>query len=111
VAPEWSFPAHVAALGARFLTGSGFPAEYRHQLFVAQHGSWNRSQPQGYRVVMVRFEQGRPVAEAIFAEGWLKADGKVTGRPVDLLELPDGSLLVSDDKAGAIYRIRHVGAK
>jgi glucose/arabinose dehydrogenase len=103
--PEWSFPAHVAALGLRFYTGAAFPLNYRQQLFVAQHGSWNRSQPQGYRVVLVRFEQGKPVAEEAFAEGWLKPDGTVTGRPVDILQMPDGALLVSDDQSGAIYRI------
>lgn len=103
--PAWNFPAHVAALGLRFYTGTAFPSAYRQQLFVAQHGSWNRSQPQGYRVVLVRFEGGRPVAEEAFAEGWLKADGGVTGRPVDILQMPDGALLVSDDKAGAVYRI------
>lgn len=105
--PEWSFPAHVAALGLRFHTGKGFPAEYRQQLFVAQHGSWNRSQPQGYRVAWVRFESGKPVRETPFAEGWLRPDGQVTGRPVDVLEMPDGALLVSDDKTGAIYRIAY----
>lgn len=105
--PEWSFPAHVAALGLRFYTGKAFPADYRQQLFVAQHGSWNRSQPQGYRVVLVRFKDGKPVAEEAFAEGWLRPDGQVTGRPVDVLELPDGALLVSDDKNGAIYRIAY----
>ena len=103
----WDFPAHVAALGMRFYTGGSFPADYRHQLFVAQHGSWNRSKPQGYRVALVRFENGKPVAEEGFAEGWLRPDGKVTGRPVDILVMPDGSLLVSDDRSGAIYRISY----
>lgn len=103
--PAWSFPAHVAALGLGFYTGTAFPEAYRQQLFVAQHGSWNRSQPQGYRVVLVRFEGGLPVAEAPFAEGWLRPDGTVTGRPVDVLNMPDGALLVSDDMAGAVYRI------
>lgn len=105
--PAWSFPAHVAALGLRFYTGSQFPADYRNQLFVAQHGSWNRSPPQGYRVALVRFEDDRPVAETAFAEGWLRPDGKITGRPVDVLQMPDGALLVSDDQSGAIYRITY----
>jgi glucose/arabinose dehydrogenase len=105
--PAWSFPAHVAALGLRFYTGTQFPAEYRQQLFIAQHGSWNRTPPQGYRVALVRFEGGRPVAETAFAEGWLRPDGSVTGRPVDVLQMPDGALLVSDDHAGAIYRITY----
>lgn len=103
--PAWKFPAHVAALGLRFYRGTAFPEKYRGQLFVAQHGSWNRSTPQGYRVVMVRFENGKPVADEVFAQGWLQADGTVLGRPTDILEMPDGALLVSDDAQGAIYRI------
>lgn len=105
--PAWSFPAHVAALGLCFYTGTAFPADYRQQLFVAQHGSWNRSRPQGYRVALVRFAEGQPVAEEAFAEGWLKPDGQVTGRPVDVLPMPDGALLVSDDQAGVVYRITY----
>jgi glucose/arabinose dehydrogenase len=105
--PDWEFPAHVAALGIRFYTGTQFPADYRNQLFVAQHGSWNRTKPQGYRVALVRFNNGKPVSEEAFAEGWLKADGQVLGRPVDVLTMPDGALLVSDDQAGAIYRISY----
>ena len=103
--PEWEFPAHVAALGMHFHTGTRFPAEYRNQLFVAQHGSWNRSTPQGYRLALIRFADGKPVSEQAFAEGWLRPDGTVTGRPVDVAELPDGALLVSDDLNGIIYRI------
>lgn len=106
-APVWTFPAHVAPLGMRFYTGRQFPAEYRHQLFVAQHGSWNRTPPLGYRVVLVNFRDGRPVGDRVFAEGWLQTDGTVLGRPVDILQLADGSLLVSDDHRGAIYRIRY----
>ncbi|MGX2040478.1 PQQ-dependent sugar dehydrogenase [Methylocaldum sp. MU1018] len=105
--PAWTFPAHAAALGTRFYTGKQFPAEYRGRLFVAQHGSWNRSTPDGYRVVTVEFQGGRPVNEKVFAEGWLQPDGKVLGRPVDVLQMPDGALLISDDKAGAIYRIAY----
>jgi glucose/arabinose dehydrogenase len=105
--PAWTFPAHVAPLGVRFYTGQQFPPEYRGQLFVAQHGSWNRSTPQGYRVVAVRFEAGKPVAEQVFAEGWLNPTHEVTGRPVDILQMPDGALLVSDDKRGVIYRISY----
>lgn len=103
--PSWSFPAHMAPLGLLFYQGAEFPEAFRGQLFVAQHGSWNRSVPHGYRVVMLRFKNGQPVSERIFAEGWLKSDGSVIGRPVDLLELKDGSLLVSDDYSGLIYRI------
>ena len=95
----------MAPLGLLFYQGSAFPEPFKGQLFVAQHGSWNRSVPHGYRVVMLRFKKGEPVAEQIFAEGWLKPDGTVMGRPVDLLELKDGSLLISDDYSGLIYRI------
>ena len=95
----------MAPLGLLFYQGTLFPESYRNQLFVAQHGSWNRSVPHGYRVVMLKFKKGLPVSEQIFADGWLKVDGTVIGRPVDLLELKDGSLLVSDDYSGLIYRI------
>lgn len=103
--PVWKYPAHVAPLGMRFYTGSQFPQSYRNQLFVAQHGSWNRKKPQGYRIVLLRFRGGAPVSSTVFADGWLDSSGVKLGRPVDLLQLEDGSLLVSDDKRGAIYRI------
>ncbi len=105
--PAWKFPAHVAPLGLRFYRGQQFPAQYQGQLFVAQHGSWNRSVPQGYRVALVKFKDGKPVGDEVFAEGWLQANGDVLGRPVDILELADGSLLVSDDLRGAVYRIAY----
>jgi glucose/arabinose dehydrogenase len=99
---------HVAALGMRFYTGQQFPPEYRHNnIFIAEHGSWNRSQRIGYRVVRVVVDdQGKVVRQEAFAEGWLQ-NGRAWGRPVDVLVAPDGSLLVSDDMAGAIYRIRY----
>jgi glucose/arabinose dehydrogenase len=90
----------------RFYTGTQFPKEYQGQIFVAEHGSWNRSQKLGYRVMLVRLEGNEAVAYEPFAEGWLSGDN-VSGRPVDLLVMPDGSMLVSDDHAGAIYRIRY----
>lgn len=105
--PAWTFPAHVAPLGIHFYRGTQFPEPYRHQLFVAQHGSWNRSKPQGYRVAVVKFRDGQPVADEVFAEGWLRPTGEVLGRPVDVLETRDGSLLVSDDQRGVIYRINY----
>jgi glucose/arabinose dehydrogenase len=95
---------HVAALGVRFYTGTMFPDEYRGQIFIAEHGSWNRSKKSGYRVSLVRLENGIPVSYEAFAEGWLKGD-EVSGRPVDLLVMKDGSMLVSDDQAGKLYRI------
>ncbi|HJU86451.1 MAG TPA: PQQ-dependent sugar dehydrogenase [Gemmatimonadota bacterium] len=102
--PAWKLGAHVAALGMRFYDGAMFPPEYRGRIFVAEHGSWNRSSKVGYRVVSLRMEGGRPVEEETFAEGWLQGD-EAWGRPVDVLVMPDGALLVSDDRAGAIYRI------
>mgnify|MGYP003773006945 CR=1 FL=1 len=99
---------HVAALGMRFYTGSMFPEEYRGQIFIAEHGSWNRSAPIGYRVMLVRLEGNRAVSYEVFADGWLGSDG-VSGRPVDVLVMPDGALLVSDDYAGCVYRISRGG--
>jgi glucose/arabinose dehydrogenase len=101
---------HVAALGMRFYTGTMFPETYRSRIFIAEHGSWNRTRKTGYRVSLVRLEAGRAVRYETFAEGWLRG-GSAWGRPVDLLVMPDGSLLVSDDEAGAIYRITYgIGA-
>lgn len=97
---------HVAALGMRFYTGTMFPAVYRGQIFIAEHGSWNRSKKIGYRITLVRLEGERPVSYEVFAEGWLGGDD-VWGRPVDVLVMPDGALLVSDDEADAIYRISY----
>lgn len=95
---------HVAAIGMRFYTGSMFPEEYRNQIFIAEHGSWNRTEPLGYRISLVRLEKGQVTGYEVFAEGWLQG-GQPWGRPVDVLIMPDGALLVSDNQAGAIYRI------
>ncbi len=100
---------HVAPLGLKFYTGTQFPAEYQGQIFIAEHGSWNRSIPQGYRITTVKLdEQGNASGFEVFAEGWLRR-AKAWGRPVDVLVEPDGSLLVSDDMAGVIYRIKYDG--
>ena len=107
VPPEIRVQAHSAALGLAFYTGSQFPESYRHALFIAEHGSWNRSSKVGYRVSVVRFGEAGPVYEP-FLDLWLK-DEKVTGRPNDVLVSRDGSLLVSDDKTGAIYRVTYHG--
>jgi glucose/arabinose dehydrogenase len=108
--PAQKLSAHVAPLGMRFYTGTQFPAAYRHQIFIAEHGSWNRSSKVGYRVTLVKLDaDGKPVSYGPFAQGWL-ADGHAWGRPADVLVAPDGSLLVSDDSAGAIYRIRYRGS-
>jgi len=105
-APAQNLGAHVASLGMRFYTGRQFPAQYRNRIFIAEHGSWNRSQKTGYRVSMVTLEGNRALAYEPFASGWLQGES-AWGRPADVLVLPDGSLLVSDDHAGAIYRIRY----
>jgi glucose/arabinose dehydrogenase len=106
VKPALKLPAHVAALGMRFYTGTAFPPEYRGRIFVAEHGSWNRKKKAGYRVVSVPVRGAQAGPETVFAEGWLQGE-KAWGRPVDVLVRPDGSLLVSDDKAGVVYRIVH----
>ena len=109
VAPAQNLGPHVAPLGMRFYTGTQFPPAYREQAFIAEHGSWNRSTKIGYRVSLVRVDaSGRATGYETFAEGWLDG-GTVWGRPADVLVAPDGSLLVSDDYAGAIYRIRYRG--
>lgn len=108
-APEWKFKAHMAPLGIRFYRGKQFPKKYHQQLFVALHGSWNRSTPHGYRIALLKFNQGKVESEQVFADGWLGKDGKAIGRPADILELKDGSLLVSDDLAGVIYKISYSG--
>src|SRR5690349_17507898 len=95
---------HVASLGMRFYAGTQFPERYRNAIFIAEHGSWNRSRKIGYRVAAVRVEGGKAVASEVFAEGWLQGE-TAWGRPADVLVMPDGALLVSDDLAGAIYRI------
>lgn len=105
--PVQNLGPHVAALGMRFYTGTMFPEEYHHQIFIAEHGSWNRSTKIGYRITLVRVQGNNPESYESFAEGWLTPDGRVWGRPVDVLVMPDGALLVSDDYAGVIYRIAY----
>ena len=106
--PAQNLGPHVASLGMRFYTGTQFPAAYRKQIFIAEHGSWNRSRKIGYRVSVVRIEGGKAVSYQPFATGWLQGE-QAWGRPADVLVMPDGSLLVSDDYAGAIYRISYAG--
>ncbi|MBW8371920.1 MAG: sorbosone dehydrogenase family protein [Thiobacillus sp.] len=104
VPPVQNLGAHVASLGMRFYTGTAFPERYRNAVFIAEHGSWNRSKKNGYRVSVVRLQGNRAVSYEPFVSGWLQ-DGSAWGRPADVLVMPDGSLLVSDDHAGAIYRV------
>jgi glucose/arabinose dehydrogenase len=104
--PARNLGPHVAAIGMRFYTGDMFPEEYRNQILIAEHGSWNRAEPLGYRLSLVRQEKGQVTAYEVFAEGWLQG-GRPWGRPVDVLVMPDGALLVSDNQASVIYRITY----
>ncbi|MDH4107281.1 MAG: sorbosone dehydrogenase family protein [Gammaproteobacteria bacterium] len=104
--PAQKLGPHVAPLGILFYQGEMFPEQYRHQVLIAEHGSWNRSEKIGYRISLVRLADSRSTGYEVFADGWLN-NGAVSGRPVDLLEMPDGSVLVSDDQAGKLYRIRY----
>ena len=104
--PQINLGPHVAALGMLFYTGRMFPPEYKNQIFIAEHGSWNRSTPLGYRIMLVTLNEGRPIDYKPFAQGWLQ-NRTPWGRPVALLQLADGSLLLSDDKANTIYRISY----
>jgi len=104
--PAWALGPHVASLGMRFYQGDMFPAEFDSQIFIAEHGSWNRDEPIGYRLVAVKVENSTAIGHQIFASGWLQ-EGEAWGRPVDVEPLQDGSLLVSDDEAGVIYRITY----
>ncbi len=106
VAPAQVLDPHVAALGMLFYTGAMFDSTYKNMAFIAEHGSWNRSKAIGYRVMTVKTTvDGKASDYKPFADGWLQPDGKVLGRPVDVLQMADGALLVSDDYRGAIYRI------
>ena len=105
-APVEKLGAHVASLGLRFYTGTMFGVEYKNQIFIAEHGSWNRTEPVGYRIVTVKLDStGKSMGSNIFVEGWLQPDGKVLGRPVDLAIMQDGSMLISDDYSSVIYRV------
>jgi len=110
VHPIQPLGAHVAPLGMRFYTGSMFPKDYYRQVFIAEHGSWNRSKSAGktgYRVSLVRLNGNEPVSYEPFMEGFLNDEQKVLGRPVDLLVAPDGALLVSDDQRGVVYKVTY----
>jgi len=108
VAPVEKMGPHVAPLGLKFYTGSMFPENYKNQLFVARHGSWNRKLKIGYDLALVKVVNNKPAGKEVFASGWLDdTTQKAWGRPVDVILLPDGSLLVSDDQANVIYRIAY----
>lgn len=107
-APADKLGPHVAPLGLKFYNGKMFPASYKNQLFVAEHGSWNRSKKSGHNVSLVKLSNNKVTHHEVFASGWLNdSTQKVWGRPVDVLLLPDGSMLVSDDQANVVYRISY----
>jgi glucose/arabinose dehydrogenase len=106
VPPVLTLGAHVASLGMRFYTGTQFPARYRGAVLVAEHGSWNRTKKSGYRVMAVRLDGSKVLGYEPLVTGFMQ-DERAWGRPVDVLVLPDGSVLVSDDMAGAVYRITY----
>ena len=107
--PEAKLGAHTAPLGLRFYTGEQFPASYKNQLFIAKHGSWNRSTKSGYEVILARLDaMGKVSAQEVMVSGWLdQATQEAWGRPVDVQQLADGSLLISDDVANCIYRLSY----
>lgn len=110
VPPVQPLGAHVAALGVKFGKGPMFPDSYTGQAFLAEHGSWNRSSKVGYRVTLVKLENGEAVSYEPFIDGWLDEESQEAfGRPVDLLFLEDGSMLISDDEGNAIYRVTYKG--
>ncbi len=112
-APAQVLDAHVAPLGIEFYTGNMFPSMYKNQAFFAEHGSWNRSRKSGYRVMMVTLDDKyNATSYEPFLSGWLDSDDDddVWGRPVDIELMPDGSMLVSDDFANAIYRVTYTGS-
>ncbi|SHL06492.1 Glucose/arabinose dehydrogenase, beta-propeller fold [Roseovarius marisflavi] len=109
VMPAVETVAHAADLGMTFYTGKMFPAHYKNAIFSAQHGSWNRTDPVGARVMVTHIAEDGTATMEPFAEGWIDENGEYLGRPVDVAQLRDGSLLVSDDLAGAIYRIWYEG--
>jgi glucose/arabinose dehydrogenase len=106
--PVLNLGAHVAPLGMKFYTGNQFPAEYKNNIFIAEHGSWNRHKYQGARIKRVIVgPDGKNAKQEIFASGWLEGDQGYLGRPADIILDKDGALLIADDWAGAIYRISY----
>lgn len=104
IPPVAMFDSRSTPIGISFLNQSKFPVEYQSDAIVALHGSWNRAQPSGYKLVRVKFKNNKPVEVVDFATGWLK-DKSAWGRPVDVITGPDGALYVTDDRAGLVYRI------
>lgn len=109
VAPVAKLGPHVAPLGLGFYTGSQFPQQYRNNLFIAEHGSWNRENKIGYKVSLVTLYNSKVVSTTTFIDGFLRDGEEVVGRPVDIAVLPDGSMLISDDHGGRVYRVSYEG--
>lgn len=108
--PVQELGAHVAPLGIIFYTGNMFPEEYQNQALIAEHGSWNRSEKSGYQISIVTFdESGKATSYKPFISGWLQGEEDIRGRPVSIVEMKDGSLLISDDHSGKIYRVTYQG--
>jgi glucose/arabinose dehydrogenase len=106
--PAYKLGAHVAPLGMKFYTGDQFPADYKNSILIAEHGSWNRHKFQGGRIVRIKVDpNGKNAKEDVLASGWIDAQSKYHGRPNDIILAKDGSILVADDYAGAIYRISY----
>lgn len=106
--PRLEIQAHAAAIGMTFYTGEQFPERYHNAVFMAEHGSWNRSSKVGYRVSVAFIENGEVVGYEPFVEGWLQGE-EASGRPADVLELPDGSVLIADDQGNRIWRVTYTG--
>lgn len=108
IAPVQNLDAHVAPLAVKFYKGSMFPESYKEYAFIAEHGSWNRTKKSGYRIMLVKLKDNKSVAYEPFIEGWLNHETQERwGRPVDILFLTDGSMLISDDFGHAVYRVTY----
>jgi len=111
ITPEFDFPAHNAPLGMQFNRNGNLPHKYHQSALVALHGSWNRSTPDGYKVVSLHWDNSGKISSQDFLTGFLKQDGSVVGRPVEIAQMPNGDFLISDDYAGAIYRVAYKAEK
>ena len=110
IVPDYALTSHVAPLGLAFYTGTSFPALFRGGAFVGEHGSWNRAELNGYKVVFIRFAGGRPIGNPMtFVSGFLNSAGKIRGRPVGLTVDRTGALIIADDVGNAVWRVSYSG--